>query len=125
MNHLLVSIPLLALLACHSSRSQPTEEQMQKIRFDLSGLDEDGLLGPPGGKVALDYEFCIPLDEKYLREVERIDPTVKAQTARGRIGCSRDQYLCLGHTHQENYKEVLYRLAGLAYVEKIERAFFE
>ena len=116
---------LLLSFSCHTSKLQPTPEQLQKIRFDLSKLDKDGLLGPPDGKVALDYEFCIPRKEQYRKEVESIDPSLKIQTAKGRIGCGRDQYLCLGNTHQEHYREVLYRLAGLGYVERIERAFFE
>ncbi|MCB0586424.1 MAG: hypothetical protein KDD06_14025 [Phaeodactylibacter sp.] len=115
----------VTFFSCNSSRLQPTAEEMQKIRFDLSQLDENGLLGPENGKVALDYEFCIPQKGQYRQEVERIDPSLKIQTAKGRIGCSRDQYLCLGNTHQKNYKEVLYRLARLSYIERIERTFFE
>ena len=120
-----LSAGLLALLSCHSTRLQPTPEELQKIRFDFSQLDEQGLRGPQDGKVALDYEFCIPREEKYRKEVESIDPSLKLHTARGRIGCGRGQYLCLGNTHQENYREVLYRLAQLSYVERIEQAFFE
>lgn len=125
MKYWLFTAGLLPLFSCHSAKIQPTEEQVQKIRFDLSELDESGLLGPKGGKVALDYEFCIPREEQYRKEVESIDPSLKIQTVKGRIGCGRDQYLCLGNTHQEHYREVLYRLAGLGYVERIERAFFE
>ncbi len=117
-------IPLL-LISCHSSRPQPTESERQKIPFVLSQLDEDGLYGPEGGKVALDYEFCIPKEEKYLQEARKIDPSLKVQSSRGRIGCGKDQYLCLGNTHQKNYRDILYGLARLPYVERIEQAFFE
>lgn len=117
-------LPLLSA-SCHSSKVQPSPEQLQKIRFDLSELDENGLLGPEDGKVALDYEFCIPRREEYRKEAESIDPSLKVQEASGRIGCGKEEYLCLGNTHQENYKEILYRLAQLEYVERIERAFFE
>jgi len=116
--------PLL-FFSCHSSRPQPTESERQKIRFDLSQLDEDGLHGPESGKVALDYEFCIPKEEKYLQEVKKIDPSLKVQSGRGRIGCGKDQYLCLGNTHQKNHKDILYGLARLPYIERIEQAFFE
>ncbi|MCB0557940.1 MAG: hypothetical protein H6573_01920 [Lewinellaceae bacterium] len=116
---------LLPIFSCHTPQLQPSPEELQKIRFDLSQLDERGLRGPTDGKVALDYEFCIPRKEQYRREVERMDPSLKLQTARGRIGCGRDQYLCLGNTHQKNYKKILYRLAQLPYVERIEQAFFE
>ncbi|MCB0549149.1 MAG: hypothetical protein KDD19_16340 [Phaeodactylibacter sp.] len=125
MKYFLLCIGGLAVLSCRSTNVQPTPEQLQKIRFDLSQLDEAGLIGPKDGKVALDYEFCIPRQEQYRKEVEGIDPSLKVQTARGRIGCGSDQYLCLGNTHQENFREILYRLAKLDYVEKIERAFFE
>ncbi len=120
-----LALIFLSGLSCHSSRPQPTEAELQKIRFGLSQLDADGLYGPEDGKVALDYEFCIPREERYLEEVKKIDPSLKVQTAAGRIGCRRDQYLCLGNTHQQGYKEVLYGLARLPYVEKIEQAFFE
>ncbi len=117
-------LSFLFLLSCHSTQ-QPTRAEMEKIRFNLSQLDKEGLIGPDSGKVALDYEFCIPREERYLEEVKRIDPTVQIQRAAGRIGCSRGEYLCLGNTHQKNYRKVLYRLAKLEYVERIERAFFE
>lgn len=44
----------------------------QKITFDISMLDEDGRYGPPGGKRALSYEFCIPDTARNKAEVERI-----------------------------------------------------
>ncbi len=125
MRYLLLSAGLLALSACHTSKVQPTPDQLQKIRFNLSELDEDGLLGPEGGKVAVDYEFCIPRREEYRKEVESIDPSLRIQESSGRIGCGKEEYLCLGNTHQEGFKEVLYRLAQLEYVKRIERAFFE
>ena len=34
-------------------------DSLYKITFDISKLDEYGLYGPPGGKRALSYEFCI------------------------------------------------------------------
>ena len=125
MRYVLLFAGLLSFLSCTNSKMLPSKEQLNKIRFDLSMLDEDGLLGPENGKVALDYEFCIPRDDQYLKAVTRIDPTIKVQLSRGRIGCSPGQYLCLGNTHQKNYREVLYQLAKLTYVERIERAFFE
>ena len=76
-----LSVGLLTLLSCHSIRLQLTSEELQKIRFDLSQLDEQGLRGPQDGKVALDYEFCIPREEQYRKEVESIDPSLKAHTA--------------------------------------------
>ena len=38
-------------------------DSWHKITFDMSRLDKDGLYGPPNGKRALSYEFCIPKTE--------------------------------------------------------------
>ena len=96
-----------------------------KIAFDLAGLGEEGLRGPPDGRRALAYEFCIPATPACRAEVATIDSTVQFMSASGRIGCSRDEWLCVGSTHQENFREALRRLAGLSYVERIDECFFE
>jgi hypothetical protein len=98
----------------------------QKITFDISRLDEFGLYGPPEGKRALSYEFCIPDTVQNRTEVKKIDPTVKffAQSP-GRIGCRDSENLCIGSTHQKDYRWVLQRLAELMYVQRIDESFFE
>ena len=98
----------------------------QKITFDISRLDESGLYGPPDGKRALSYEFCIPDTVQHRTEVKRIDQTVKffAQSP-GRIGCGESENLCIGSTHQEDFRGVLQRLAELTYVQRIDESFFE
>jgi len=96
---------------------------MNKIAFDVAALDAEGLAGPPGGKHALDYEFCIP--EEREAEVKAIDPTVKTQKAPGRSGCGAGQLLAIGTTHQENYAGVLARLAALDYVTRITECLYE
>jgi hypothetical protein len=98
----------------------------QKITFDLSSLDESGLYGPTDGKRALSYEFCIPDTVQNRAEVNRIDPTVKffAQSP-GRIGCGESENLCIGSTHQKDFRGVLQRLAELTYVQRIDESFFE
>ena len=98
----------------------------QKITFDISRLDESGLYGPPDGKRALSYEFCVPDTVQHRAEVKRIDPTVKffAQSP-GRIGCGESENLCIGSTHQEDFRGVLQRLAELTYVQRIDESFFE
>jgi len=84
------------------------------------------LYGPPDGLRSLSYEFCIPAGQRFTAEVRSIDPTAQIYThARGRIGCTADQHLVIGHTHQSRFREVLQALAALAYVERIEQAFFE
>lgn len=126
MKHILFFLLPAFLSACGSSKEQPPSgNNLQKIRFDLSRLDGNGLYGPETGKIALDYEFCIPRDEALRREVEGMDPSLKVQTSAGRIGCGPEQYLCIGNTHQANWRQVLYRLAELPYVERIEQVFWE
>jgi len=103
-----------ALAGCH------------KLGFDVSELNEHGLIGPPDGKVALSYEFCIPKDQRRVDEVRTIDPSVAIQAGSpGRVGCGPTQVLCIGSTHQPNFREILSRLCELDYVTRIERAFFE
>lgn len=107
-----------------------TEGQRQvaadKIAFDLSRLNTDGLQGPADGLRALHYEFCIPAQPEFIEEVMRIDTTLVVHPhAKGRIGCGTDEFLCLGNTHQPEYVEVLTVLARLPYIRTIEESFFE
>jgi heat shock protein HslJ len=97
-----------------------------KINFDLGTIHDTGLTGPPDGLVAVAYEFCIPATPEHLPEVQRIDPTVQAQPgAPGRIGCGAGELLCIGSTHQPNWRSVLQELAALDYVTRIDRFFAE
>ncbi len=97
-----------------------------EIGMDLGRLDEDGLHGPPDGRRALDYEFCI-LDTSAARiEVAAIDPSARfLPGSRGRIGCGGGEVLVLGNTHQRGFREVLAALAALPYVTRIIEAHFE
>ena len=95
---------------------QSRQQALEKISFDISEIDENGLIGPADGKRSVSYEFCIPIDRKKRREVAAIDPSVRFfDGPKGRIGC-HDQYLCLGGGGTQ---EVLLRLAGLEYIKKI------
>jgi hypothetical protein len=97
-----------------------------KLGFDLDELDENGLIGPADGKVAVSYELCVPKDQKLVDEVRSIDPSIAIHAdSRGRIGCSPAEVLCLGSTHQRSSREILERLCGLPYVRRIERTWFE
>ena len=97
-----------------------------KINFDLSQIDENGLMGQEGGKVSVDYEFCIPAGEAYADEVKSIDPSIGIYLhTKGRIGCEEDQWLCLGNTHQKDWKDILKSLAALDYVKRIEQNYWE
>jgi hypothetical protein len=119
---------LVVLGACGSSPSAtaPPQAQREKIAIDLSTLDDRGLRGPPNGLRSVSYEFCIPAGERYASEVQRIDPTLELMRgSRGRIGCTRNQVLCVGNTGQKSYLQVIERLAGLDYVSRIVESTFE
>ncbi|HKA42882.1 MAG TPA: hypothetical protein VKF40_12915 [Burkholderiales bacterium] len=97
-----------------------------KITFDLTRLDAEGLTGGPGALRALHYEFCIPAGEPHAAEVRGVDATAQFMPrSRGRIGCTTEQVLVVGSTHQPGYRHVLERLAALSYVQRIEQAYFE
>ena len=98
---------------------------LKKIEIDLSVLDANGLRGPADGKVSISYEFCIPNTEKCKAEVSKIDNTVQfSHGSPGRIGATKDQFLCIGSTGK-NYKKVLSALAELPYIKRIIECHFE
>lgn len=121
----IVRITISALIAAgligwlYSAWPRP-ESALAKIGFDLRQLDDDGLYGPPDGKVARMYEFCIPDRPDAVAEVREIDGTVELTASRGRIGCTDGELLAVGNTAQPNWLDVLTRLAQLDYVERIE-----
>lgn len=99
----------------------PEEEALRraraKIAFDLDAVDDNGLIGSPGGKRSVAYEFCIPREQAKCDEVRGIDPSVRCFAGTpGRIRCGRDQYLCVG---QGGTRATLLALACLEYVERI------
>lgn len=103
-----------------------THQGDDKIAFDLSALGPDGLEGPPDGRRSVDYEYCVPQDAVYVRQVQTIDPTAAYHPGvRGRIGCRRGQVLVTGNTHHDRWRETLERLAALRYVKRIVRTFWE
>jgi uncharacterized membrane protein (UPF0127 family) len=102
------------------------EAPVDTIGFDLSGIDAQGLIGPPDGKRLLHYELCLPRDETLIRQALEVDPSLELHHgARGRIGCSDAQILALGHTGLPGHEARLIGLARLTYVHRIEQAFFE
>jgi hypothetical protein len=105
---------------------QLRDNPLAKITFNLAQLNQDGLYGPPDGLRALHYEFCIPGVPAFAAQVKSLDPTlVILKESPGRIGCTKQEFLCLGSTHQPNFMSVLLGLAKLPYVKRIDQAFFE
>ena len=117
----------LLLVILFSSASQcpkKTDKVNQaKIQFDYSAIDDNGLRN---GEVAVDYEFCIPADQDILDQVMKIDQGVRVmKSSKGRIGCTAQQWLCINSTHSPGWKNKLYAIASLSYVERIEETFYE
>ena len=120
---MLAVLCLPLLLGGCGSLLKPGEEVIQ---FDLSGIGADGLEGPPDGRRAVDYEFCVPSRASYVREVQIIDPTAQPRAeSRGRVRCRSKETLMIGNTHHVLWRESLERLAALRYVKRIERSVYE
>jgi len=114
------------LVRDRSAAAVPASAAKAKILFDLDSLDSEGLRGPRDGLRALHYEYCIPDRPELVREATAIDPTLEIQHGSpGRSGCAQDALLCLGHTHQPDFRSVLNRLAGMAAIAEIRESFFE
>ncbi len=119
-------ISLLCLSAKCNNNKNPLPQNSPKITFDLDQIGKDGLGTQAGSKVAIDYEYCIPAEEKYAAIVRKIDPQLKImKSSRGRIGCTKSQWLCMGNTHQKDWRKILIQLAELDFVAQIDRTFFE
>lgn len=118
-------ILLLLSIALSSSQCPRTPDKaiLSKIEFDYSRIDDDGL---NRGEVAIDYEFCIPAEDHHLHEVLAIDEDARVmKSSKGRIGCTSQQWLCILSTHHPKWKERLYAIASLPYVERILQTFYE
>jgi hypothetical protein len=121
-----VLAPLLLCASCSGLGPAAKADAWRKVELDLAQLDADGLRGPPDGKVAVSYEVRIPNTAACRDQVKAIDPTVEFMPgARGRIGASPQECLCIGSTNQARYREVLQNLAGLPWVDRIIECYFE
>ncbi len=116
---------IVVLNACRPQRPPENPDAWKKIKLDFKQLDADGLMGPANGKVAQNYEFCIPADEKHWKQVRKIDKSAQKNGGKGRVGCKENQWLVIGSTNQKNYQRVLFQLASLPFVERIEPVFWE
>lgn len=131
MSFLKTALVILVAVSVTGEASPPTREASQwrgaaKIKFRLDDIRPDGLRGTPGGLVAVAYEFCVPANERVYQEVRRINPGVQIQPgSRGRVGCSKDQALCIGETNHPNWRDVLKKLSALEYIDEIRECYFE
>ncbi len=125
---LITRLSLLLLLSClmmsaSDCKKDVSKKMLNKIEFDPSLIDEKGMLT---SEVAVDYEFCIPRDEAKVAEVKAIEPMVNIpRMAKGRIGCSKEEYLCIVSTKGVEWKEKLYAIASLPYVKRIVQTHYE
>ncbi len=115
---------------CSSSLPAPdaaaSAYQIGKIKFPLDPIRHDGLRGPHDGLTSVAYEFCIPSEEALYEEIRLIDPSVKFHKGSGgRIGCGDRETLCIGETHQNDWKEKLLTLSSLPYIHEIRECYFE
>jgi len=116
----------LELVACRGAvirslnQSRANEAWVKKIRFDLSRISNDGLIGEKDNLRSISYEFCIPATEQALTQIQAIDSTLKHSRSPGRIRCKSDQYLVIGDTHKSNWREILTNLANLDDVQRID-----
>ncbi|PJB16453.1 MAG: hypothetical protein CO118_00405 [Flavobacteriales bacterium CG_4_9_14_3_um_filter_32_8] len=97
----------------------------EKIKFDISKLDDKGLLGNENGKVSVDYEFCIPNNQVYLAEVLAIDLTLKNVPSTGKSKCGADSFLIMGNTFHSDFRLILCKIANLDYVKEINQTHWE
>lgn len=125
MRHALFLLGLVFLAACSPKRPPESAEVWKKIKFNFKDIGTDGLASTPGGSIAVNYEFCIPADNKKWRAVRKIDPTAQRNGGKGRVGCREDQWLVIGSTQQKNWQRTLYKLAALPYIARIEEVFWE
>ncbi|MEA5511357.1 hypothetical protein VB715_16405 [Crocosphaera sp. UHCC 0190] len=108
------------------SENLNSDAVLNKITFDISAISPDGLIGPIDGLRTVSYEFCIPANPQFLATIQTIDPTVDIyRNSPGRIRCQNYQYLCIGHTHNRQWKDILLAISQLDYVEKINEFYGE
>ncbi len=119
----LIAMALLA--ACAGGPTGAVPDPWAKVEIDLASIDADGRCGPPDGKVAVSYEFCIPDTERHKAEVRAIDRSVQFMPgSRGRIGAGPGECLCVG-TAGKDWRDVLRRLAERPDIKRIIPCHFE
>lgn len=120
----LVAILIITFASCSLFKSKAVKQAESKMNFEFSKLYKNGLIKKRGTSLA--YEFCIPNNETYLDKIKEIDESISIyKSGSGRIGCSNNEILCIGETHNKDYKRILTQIAELEYVKSINESFFE
>lgn len=111
-------------MSCTIFKSKAVKNAEEKMNFSFSKLDKKGLIKEKGTSLA--YEFCIPNTEANLNEIKAIDESIAVyKSSKGRIGCSKDEILCIGETVDKDYKNILIEISKKSYVKSINESFFE
>lgn len=111
------------LLSASKCQTNESDKIISKIGFDYTAVDEKGNIN---SETSIDYEFCIPMDENMLAQIKAIEPDVQTpRLAKGRIGCSKEEWLCIVTTHDAKWREKLYAIASLAFVNRIVQTDYE
>lgn len=120
----LVAILIITFASCSLFKSKAVKQAESKMNFEFSKLYKNGLIKKRGTSLA--YEFCIPNNETYLDKIKEIDESISIyKSGSGRIGCYNNEILCIGETHNKDYKRILTQIAELEYVKSINESFFE
>lgn len=118
-----LSIGLMLTLTNIQAQEDISKRAHKKIQFEYTVIDDKGYLN---GETIIDYEFCIPKDEKKVAGIMAIDSTIAMpRRAKGRIGCSEDEWLCIVSNHSAGWKERLFAIASLPYVKRIIQTHYE
>ena len=121
---------LLASFSCNSSKNKEVNGNsencnLDKIKFKLSIFDKNGLVGEENGKVALDYEFCVPYKPEVLSTINEIDSSIKPLNGKGRTKCSENNIVMIGSSYNKDIKKILCKLSQLEYVTEINQVYWE
>jgi hypothetical protein len=121
---LLIGLLGVSLLGCTPAQQWPQGQSwLEKFTFDLASLEDPSSSAEASGLCALSYQFCIPARPVLAEQVRKIDPSVVIfDYAPDRSRCGDETFLCIGTTHQPDYRSVLIRLAKLPYIERIDEA---
>lgn len=96
-----------------------------KIAFDVEKIKEDGNYENYPGP--LGYEFCLPTTGDYLQKIKMLDSSINCvQGSSGMIGCTKEEYLCLGSTKpRKDNKMTVCTISNMDVVQKIQQTFWE